>query len=116
MSSTRAVSRTRLSTTLRPLARLRSGRNDRFSFDAIALPQSHQGADAFRAACETGTPPHPHVAEEDLLFDADSAPGANIREDQENEGVRIPFTAGLVNARIATRIRPELKRSGFRHC
>ena len=36
MSSTRAVSQTRLSTSLRPLARLRSGRNDRF-FDAIAL-------------------------------------------------------------------------------
>ena len=30
MSSTRAVSQTRLSTALRPLARLRSGRNDRF--------------------------------------------------------------------------------------
>ena len=43
MSSTRAVSRTRLSAALRPLARLRFGRNDRFGFDAIAL--IHSGTD-----------------------------------------------------------------------
>lgn len=44
------------------------------------------------------------AVEDGLVFDADSVQGANIREDQEYDGVRITLTAFLGNARIPMQI------------
>ena len=68
--------------------------------DLLGYGESSIGAleAVFRKVCRI------QVVEDDLIFGATPVRGASIREDQENEGVRIVLTARLGNARVPVQI------------
>lgn len=61
-------------------------------------PELARLAEVFRGVCRT------EVAQDGVLFDADSVQAGRIREDQRYEGVRVTLAAQIGSARVAVQI------------